>query len=203
MRKKAKELTMNESMAQQQALKNAEPIISGGQEFERGDNGAAMAPVQDEAFHDAVLAYNEKFTELDPLYSELEMFEDYLVRVKLVPLGKEGDVIIPNVMPVEVPTASNIGVLEYVENPYPYSLVGVIVAAPEGAKYKQGDQILFRENYIKSKAVGKGGDAVVLVNNSFVHPDFQKSYMFPPTDPSDRHYGYIFVGAYDVRLKLK
>ena len=154
-------------------------------------------------FRNNVNKYNEEvWPELDELYTSFSPEMGLLVRVRLRSLRTEGDLILPNVDSIALPTKAGVGYADNIPNPYCYSKEAIIVAIPEhynedhfpiGARISINNKVRF----VGKNAVDNNFD--IEVNGAFVHPtaDITK----PPTDPLNRHYGYLIINPRDGELE--
>lgn len=171
-------------------IKKQEPVI----------NDAALLKEEKEKNE-----YNEKITELDPLYTVLSPVSKILVRCKvLVPYRSDGGLIMkPSVM-VPIRTGNEIGWLDAKESPWPYSREAIIVALPEGYKergvYKVGQIVQLTDGPVRARPTKGGEDAEIILPSGYAHP-LWKDAMFPQK-VTDRHYGYILVNPSEIEMIL-
>lgn len=116
-----------------------------------------------------------------------------LVRVYTRPLVKDGDVIVPPILPLEVDTMNRRGKLYGVENPYPFFNKAVVVSVPDLVQdLKPGDIVTIKGSYKFVEVFGKGDDAFIRVHG-YMHPEDAANYTEYPTDPQDENYGYFLI----------
>jgi len=115
---------------------------------------------------------------------------------------KEGDVLIPTSLSIEVPTNAGRGKLYSVDNPYPFINKAVIVATNKVADdINVGDVVMIDNTFKPVVAVGSGDNAYIRVN-AFVHPDVALELSEYPTDPENEHYGYFLIPNHLIKLSL-
>lgn len=148
--------------------------------------------------------YNENITNIDPLYQNLQPRFKVLLRCFVSEITKdENGLIIPNTIPIPIPTKSGFGNMAVVETPWPYSKKAVVIAAPEGSNLKQGDIVMLTKQPITG-VIGNGNNAMLSVSDGFIHPDEAGKYAAGfPTDPNDKNYGFLLKADFDIDLKLK
>ena len=156
----------------------------------------------DEVLNEKLIEYNNSIENFDSKYLALQPRFRVLVRTFVKELQKDDNgLIIPNTIPIPIPSQSGIGEIGFVDSPWPFSQKVIVVSAPESSSLQRGD-ICMVENSPVTGILGKGKNVMLKVNNSFVHPDEQDKYLGGvPTDPSDPNYGYLLVNDYDLILK--
>lgn len=156
----------------------------------------------DEEFNNKLIEYNSKIRELDPLYANLKpLSTNVIVRMFVNELKKtDSGLLLPNHELVRIRTANNLGTLQIVENPYPYSRRGIVVSVPDGFEnIKPGDEVILANRPIH--ATGDGENASIGIPGWFTHPDFTGSVA--TRDPLNPHYGYVLVDLYrDIQVKV-
>jgi hypothetical protein len=147
-----------------------------------------QATLQAKALQEMTDAYNASLYELDPEYSELELFNGtMLVRLKRQPSTKNG-IILSSV--VAKPSNANPDAEgEKVENPFPYENVGVVVCS-DNDKFNSLDTV-----QITDKAMN--------FHWNLVKRDWEWPIAFTKYDDRDGFYGYVLLREYDIQCKFK
>lgn len=114
---------------------------------------------------------------------------------------KDGDVLLPNSIVVDVPTNNKMGVVYQTENPYPFTHKAVVVSPCATAEndLKPGTIVTLDTSFNLVRAKGSGDNAYIQVNG-FIHPDVSNDFNEYPTDPENEHYGYFLVRNDLVKL---
>ena len=155
-----------------------------------------------DSFQTKLKNYNESILILDQNFRKVTPRYDILVRAFTRPLIKDGDVIIPPTLPVDIRTQNNRGKAYQVENPYPFFNKVVIVSKPKNIEDLQvGDVAIVDANYKFVEAFGNGDNAFIKVNG-FIHPDDLANYNEYPTNPEDPNYGYFLVPNHLIKAVL-
>ncbi len=191
-----KDLSMK-SFAQNEEL---EPIFE--DDMQPRENEEDFPIAWDAKFNDTLKEYNEKITELNPLYSSLVPRHKVLVRIfaKELTITPDG-LVLPNTQRVSIPTKAGYGTIGEVENPYPYSRKAVVVAVPEYVKdLTPGMLVQLGEDQTRGMAIGAGAGAVITIPNCFTHHSFTENE--PPIDPMNPHYGYLLVDSRFIEMIL-
>ena len=153
-----------------------------------------------DTYMEQVLAYNENIEKLDELYTSVKPLHEILVRFYLHEPTKVGNLVMPFKQQVPVPTKSGNGTYQDIESDFPYRLKGVVISAPESNPLKPGDKILLSRKALQMHVIGTGANAVIRLEQGFVHPDCMLHDI--PTDVSDRHYGYALVQYHEIKAKV-
>lgn len=160
----------------------------------------------DVEYQEALVKYNENIRNLNPLYSEeITPVHRMIVRCYTIPMERRGDLLIPNQKTLSVRTNNGVGPWAKLPNPYPYSRKAVVVNVPPGAdyeKYKPGMEILLQKDPTNAVVIGRGESASIVIDNYFIHPDYEDKFQSIPSDPNNDHYGYILVTDYDVDIMM-
>lgn len=160
----------------------------------------------DEHFQNKLEEYNQRFTELDELYTDLIPNNAIIVRVKAKKLREKDGTLLPNFDEIAVPTQNGIGYIDNIPNPYVFSKTAVIVALPEvllndsNQTYKVGDLVAIDHNE-RFYSMNVGGKYDLRVRNAFTHPEYEGNVI--PYDPSSRHYGYLYVDTREIQAFIK
>ena len=144
--------------------------------------------------------YNANITNLDPLYTNVQPLHEILVRVYLHEPTVVGGLVMPYKMGVNIPTRSGQDGYAEVESDFPYRNVAVVVSAPDSNPLKPGDVVTLSRRAIQMNVLGTAANAVVRVEQTFVHPD--ANLQDSPTDITSRHYGYALVSYFEIKSKL-
>lgn len=114
---------------------------------------------------------------------------------------KDGDVLLPTTIVVDVPTNNKLGVLFQTENPYPFTHKAVVVSPCSVAEndLPTGTVVTIDTAFGLVRAKGSGDNAYIQVNG-FIHPDVSLDFTEYPTDPENEHYGYFLVPNHQIKL---
>lgn len=148
----------------------------------------------------AIFQYNANIKNLDELYSSITPFSKILVRVYLLePSRSEGGLLTPYRQKLPVPTNVGVGSMMELESPYPYDGKAVVVAVPQHNTFlKPGDVIQLEIAPVRLSGVGQ--NATIQIPNGYLHPDANTTIV--PTNPDNRHYGYLLVPSHEISVKL-
>lgn len=151
--------------------------------------------------------YNENIADFNELYTSIKPRFNVLVRAFVQPMEEgENGVLKPNTVEVALPTKAGVGDVGTMTNPYPFIPKAVVVAVPEEVKdIKPGDVVTLSQRQVVGRPMGRGNNAMVIIPNSFVHPN--ELHKYPPEspvpyDPSDYNYGYMEIKPYDINFVL-
>ena len=199
--KPAKRISMKEHIAQ-----NATSEKVGSKD--NATNTSELFPVFNEENNHKFVTYNENIKELSDKYTSIIPRFDVLVRAFVNPMKSIGGVLMPNTVPVKAPTKNGVSVVGTMDNPFPYAQKAIVVSVPDSEKdnLSVGDIVYLNEAPVSAKAVGKGDNAVVMIQNKFVHPDNADKYPVEapiPVDPLSEDYGYLLVKPYDIKVILE
>lgn len=152
--------------------------------------------------NDKIINYNKRVNQLDELYTSLQPLSDVIVRVFLIePTITESGLIIPHKEIVPISTNNGVGTWAEAESPFPYSKKAVVIAVPKDhPNLSPGDIVMLSGNPIEAKTHGTSNNAYFRIKNEFFHPD--SNFTQTPQDPNDRHYGYLLVSNYDIKVKI-
>ena len=149
--------------------------------------------------------YNERVTQLDPMYTSLApRGRDVILRLMVKDFTvKNDDVLIESKMdfiPVKSGANSSIVYMQ-VPSPYAFTRKAVVISVPnEHFDIKPGDTVVLREKLqigFKNQDQGE-----VSVQGAFVHPDYEDNYTHVPEDPNDPHFGYVIVDESLINIKI-
>lgn len=148
--------------------------------------------------------YNKNIEDIDDIYKGVKPRFKVLLRCFVSEVRKDDNgLIIPNTIPIPIPTKSGMGDMALVETPWPYSKKAVVIAAPEGSNLEKGDIVMLAKQPITG-VVGRGNNAMLSISDGFIHPDEQGKYPAGfPTDPNDKNYGFLLKADYDIEIELK
>lgn len=154
----------------------------------------------DESEFKSVIEYNKNITNLDEDYTKLTPVYDVLVRVFAIEpeITKEG-IYIPHTEVLAIPTKNGMANLYEVPSPFPYSTKAVVVSSCDD-KFKQGDIVQVAPVSVKPLVQGTAENAIVVMPKGYVHPDSKLKQV--PKDITSKHYGYILVAPFDVKIKF-
>jgi hypothetical protein len=156
----------------------------------------------DEAFNEALKVYNQSITTLDPDYTNLYPIRDVLLRVFVnEPEVTESGLIISQKEIVPIPTRNGQASWAEVESPYPYSTKAIVVAVNKNSELVPGDIVYLQNRQVQAAVIGTSNEATITIKNAFVHPDLKAQ--IPPKDPSNKHYGYLLLPEYDIKIKTR
>jgi len=148
---------------------------------------------QIEGKYKKIIEYNKSLLVLNPLYSNLKLYNlrDVLVRVFLnEPKLIQNGLLLPGVDQVQVKTQNGQGVKENIDNPFPFKRLAVVVALNENNQsLKIGDVVLI--NQIFTVAPIPGNSSVLEYQFMFLHHSYNDP--FPPKDISNPHFGYAML----------
>jgi len=194
------------------SIKDILSDIQGKSEVENGLEKEARLDNFDfnEEFQTKIQDYNKRLADLDEMYSTVRPINKILIKMRLNELKRtEEGTLIPSVELYMPKTQAGYGNMQAIENPFPFSREAIVIAIPyykdekgvqtEYMGVKVGDRIVLRGKPIALE--GGGDQARIAIPNAFIHPDYEK--VMYPTDPDNRHYGYILVDPYaDVQVVL-
>lgn len=144
-------------------------------------------------------AYNEEINDHLDMYTRITPKQgSILLRLYAKDIPVEDGVIRPNKTKVKIPTHSNIGVYQTIEDPFNFSKKAVVVATPEDCGYDVGDVVILEEA-LQLVPLGSGGDVAVTLPGGFIHPDSNLVDM--PTNPKSPHFGYTIKREFDILCK--
>ena len=144
--------------------------------------------------------YNEKLSDIDPDYGNLEPYAHVIVRCKVLQMTKQGSIFIPNTIPVGELTQNGMGIRKTLESPWSFSTEAIIISSPTHYKerYPQGTRIqISKECVIPTKA---GVDQPFELTYAFTRPEWWD--YTPPTSPEDKHFGYLRLPIDKIICKL-
>jgi hypothetical protein len=179
--------------------------ITGTTEFENFGDAQDNADIQDfkydTDFDEKVKSYNNRLNIIDPHYAALKpRGYQVLVRVKCFEAEQEkGGLIRPPRTIVQIPTQSGHGSIGSMESPFPFSPLGVVVAVGNHVTDLKPRMIVsLSPKVVVARVTGSGDNADMSMPFAFVHPNMDVKEM--PTDPDNKHYGYLLVDASDIPL---
>jgi hypothetical protein len=149
-------------------------------------------------------AYNEKVTELDPVYSSLTpLHKNVILRLIVKDFNKKRDDVLVysknDVIPVQSGVNKEI-IYMSVPSPYPFTKKAVVVSVNKFCELVPGDLVSLKEKLqIGFKSQDQG---YVSVQGGFVHPDNEEDYDNMPEDSKDQHFGYVMLSEDAINLKL-
>lgn len=147
-----------------------------------------------EKLHQEVLDYNKSVPILDPRYSEDLVFSNaqMLVRLFLLPYIGDNGLVIRN--QIELPNPSGHGQGKSVDDPFPYSLLGVVVNKDELIKeYTKGDIVQVHVDVAITQFAKH--------TNEFVLPKaFARWEDVAEQKPFD---GYVLISPRDIMCKIQ
>lgn len=151
-------------------------------------------------YMEQVQKYNQGLTTLDPKYTSVKPLHEILVRFYLHEPTVVGGLVMPFKEFVPVPTKSGVGSSTELETDFPFADKAVIVSAPDSNPLKPGDIVKTSRKATQLLVLGTGANALIKIEQSFVHPDSMLHY--PPTDISNQHYGYALIQYHLIQAKL-
>jgi len=145
--------------------------------------------------------YNAKLKDLDELYTNLSPFRNIIVRMFHVEAEKtESGLILEPSIPMKEMTQNGIGIRKTMNTPWPYQRRGVVVAVPEyEAWLKPGDVVEVDKHCIV--AVKPSVDHEPVLEFGFTESSWLSQE--PPTDLTNRHFGYLLIGHNLILAKIK
>jgi hypothetical protein len=157
-----------------------------------------------EEFNNSLIEYNKNIANIHDCYKKDNMTvrNEILCRVFVRPLEKtEGGLIKPNLAPIRGKTQSGLGSV-YVEDPFSFNLKAIVVNVPDNiTDIKAGDVVSLTKDSVQKQIQGAGDDAVPMIANSFVHPDYGNPHE-TIMDPTNEHYGYMFMRPFNINTIL-
>lgn len=148
--------------------------------------------------HEAGLrrAYNEKLTELDELYTQLDPLGDFIIRYAVRPIHVDPNGLSTYQQRMVHGFTANGHKDDYVPDPFEFQQVAVIVAAPEHEKVLTPGslvQVATADVYVENRQV-------VGYKNNYVHPSYTEPIV--PQTCEHRHFGYAIVSRGWMRVRL-
>jgi len=145
--------------------------------------------------------YNENLVNLDPNYQNIIPFNRILVRMfHIVAERTPTGLIIEPKIPMKEITQNGIGIRQTMNSPWPYMRKGIVVATPENDPWlKPGDIIEVSKHCII--AIKPSVDHEPVLEYGFTHSSYLSQE--PPTDLTNRHFGYLYIGHDMILAKVK
>jgi hypothetical protein len=152
---------------------------------------------------DKFTAYNEKVTEIDPLYGALKpLHRQVLLRLLVKDFNRKSDDVLSRSKVEKIPIASGVNdniIYSDVPNPYPFTKKAVVVACANDY-FKPGELVGLQDKL--TIKFGSQDSGIITVSGAFIHPDYEEDYDNMPEDPEDQHYGYVIVSQDFINVKL-
>lgn len=149
----------------------------------------------------AIKEYNNNLSNLDDLYTNLSPFRNIIVRMFHVEAEKtESGLILEPSLPMKEMTQNGIGIRKTMNTPWPYQRRGIVVSVPEYEVWlKPGDIIEVSKHCII--AIKPSVDHEPVLEYGFTHSEWLSQE--PPTDLTNRHFGYLHIGHDMILAKVK
>ena len=150
---------------------------------------------------DDIKEYNANLKNLDELYTSMSPFRNIIVRMFHVEAEKtESGIILEPSLPMKEMTQNGIGIRKTMNTPWPYQRRGVVVSVPEYEVWlKPGDIIEVSKHCII--AIKPSVDHEPVLEYGFTHSSYLSQE--PPTDLTNRHFGYLYIGHDMILAKVK
>lgn len=148
-----------------------------------------------------ILNYNNNLKNLDELYTGMSPFRNIVVRMYHVIAEKTpGGLVIEPSLPMKEMTQNGIGIRKTMNTPWPYQRRGVVVSVPEYEVWlKPGDIVEVDKHAVQ--AIKPGVDHEPVLEHGFTHSSWLSQE--PPTDLTNRHFGYILIPHQLILAKVK
>lgn len=145
--------------------------------------------------------YNANLNNLDELYTNMSPFRNIIVRMFHVEAEKtESGIILEPSLPMKEMTQNGIGIRKTMNTPWPYQRRGIVVSVPEYEVWlKPGDIIEVSKHCII--AIKPSVDHEPVLEYGFTHSSYLSQE--PPTDLTNRHFGYLYIGHDMILAKVK
>lgn len=145
--------------------------------------------------------YNDNLNNLDELYTNLSPFRKVVIRMFHVVAEKTANgIILEPSLPMKEMTQNGIGIRKTMNTPWPYQRRGVVVSVPEyEAWLKPGDIVEVDKHAVQ--AIKPSVDHEPVLEFGFTHSSWLSQE--PPTDLTNRHFGYILIGHDLILAKIK
>lgn len=145
-----------------------------------------------EKMFDHINVYNEKVTELDPLYASLTPVRGVIVRMRHIAMVFEGGLYRHPKVEIIVGSKSGHFILEPREAKYQMQNVGVIVAVNPAFKgsFRPGDLVQVDRQAVTP--VKRSDNHPEELPNGFLHHSYTLD-LNPPSTCTDRHFGYLLL----------
>ena len=150
---------------------------------------------------DDIKEYNANLKNLDELYTSMSPFRNIIVRMFHVEAEKtESGIILEPSLPMKEMTQNGIGIRKTMNTPWPYQRRGIVVSVPEYEVWlKPGDIIEVSKHCII--AIKPSVDHEPVLEYGFTHSSYLSQE--PPTDLTNRHFGYLYIGHDMILAKVK
>lgn len=141
--------------------------------------------------------YNDNIYSLDPDYTSIEPIGSIVVRCfHMIPdIDPDTGLIKSNMeLPVAEPTQNGVGVRATLDSPWKLSTQAVVVAIPPilSNNYNIGDTVQIIND--ARMAFKKSVDYPFELTFGYTIPSYHA--VQPPTDPADKHFGYLRIDPY-------
>ncbi len=153
------------------------------------EENARIAKMQEETIKN----YNENIKNLDPDYTFIEPTNRFIVRMYVRPMKQDG-LFLGNKM-AESKTRQGNYHEGFVDDPFNFQNVAVIVASPKDAYFKPGDLVQIVD--LLPKVFNQ---SVVGYDCAYLAPSALLSII--PKSLTDKHFGYAIVGSERIVAKL-
>lgn len=141
-------------------------------------------------------AYNDKLTELDELYADLDPLGDFIIRYAVKPVRFTENGITTYEQRMVRGKTRNGHLDDAVPDPFEFQQVAVIVAAPTHEQHLTAGTLM----QVVTPEIGIIERQVVGYQNEYVHPTFIDNKV--PQSCDNRHFGYAIVSRGWLRVKL-
>jgi len=112
----------------------------------------------------------------------------------------ESGLILEPSLPMKEMTQNGIGIRKTMNTPWPYQRRGIVVSVPEYEVWlKPGDIIEVSKHCII--AIKPSVDHEPVLEYGFTHSEWLSQE--PPTDLTNRHFGYLYIGHDMILAKVK
>lgn len=145
------------------------------------------------------ITYNDYINVLDTRYTSLEPnTSKVIVRVFVEEIPESGLITSVN-NSVSAPTKAGIGTKD-IENKYAAFTRKAIIVSSTNTSYPQGSFVQLAEQVVTPRGITVGGEHYLMLEFGFTHYEYVNK--IPPTDVTDKDFGYFLVPVHLIDCKI-